>query len=90
MIAVSMLDAGPTTMTTNSDSPTSSRRDAIQRVGVGIAAAPALMAAAAGPVQSASTSPPATRPTGVEDPRELYPKPPFPAQQQPRPGWPSA
>jgi NAD(P)-dependent dehydrogenase (short-subunit alcohol dehydrogenase family) len=60
-----------------------SRREMIQRVGAGLAAAPALLATAASPE---STLTPMTRPAGVRDPREAYPKPPFPAQQQPRPG----
>jgi NAD(P)-dependent dehydrogenase (short-subunit alcohol dehydrogenase family) len=72
------------TTSDTTDSP--SRRDALQRVGLGIAAAPALLAAAPASAQ-ASPSPDATsRVKGVRDPRESFPKPPFPPQQQPRPG----
>src|SRR3954447_16822096 len=63
-----------------------SRRDALQRVGVGIAAAPALLAAGTAAAQGASPTAGAARASGVTDPRELFPKPPFPPQQQPRPG----
>jgi NAD(P)-dependent dehydrogenase (short-subunit alcohol dehydrogenase family) len=62
-----------------------SRRHALQWVGAGLAAAPALMAsggAAAQPAQAAGPQ----RPGGVRDPRSAYPNPPFPKQQQPRPG----
>jgi NAD(P)-dependent dehydrogenase (short-subunit alcohol dehydrogenase family) len=63
-----------------------SRRDALQRVGVGIAAAPALLAAGNAAAQGGSPTAAPARASGVTDPRELYPKPPFPPQQQPRPG----
>ena len=63
-----------------------SRRDALQRVGVGIAAVPALLAAETAAAQGASPAAAPARPSGVTDPRELFPKPPFPPQQQPRPG----
>jgi NAD(P)-dependent dehydrogenase (short-subunit alcohol dehydrogenase family) len=74
-------------MDTTSDSTHStSRRDVLQRVGVGIAAAPALFATA--PAQAQLSSPPdaTLRAQGVRDPREEFAKPPFPPQQQPRPG----
>jgi len=63
-----------------------SRREALQRVGAGLAATPALLAAsqAAAQATAGSTDAPSRRP--MQDPREEYPKPPFPPQQQPRPG----
>ena len=81
LIATSTFD-----MSADDDNPSrASRRDALQRVGLGIAAAPALLAAGATQAQSVAT-PGAARTSGVRDPRSLYPKPPFPPQQQPRPG----
>jgi NAD(P)-dependent dehydrogenase (short-subunit alcohol dehydrogenase family) len=67
-------------------SDSTSRRDALQRVGLGIAAAPALLAASPTSAQTNLSPGAAARPSGVRDPREGFPKPPFPAQQQPRPG----
>jgi NAD(P)-dependent dehydrogenase (short-subunit alcohol dehydrogenase family) len=74
--------------------PVSSRRDALQWVGAGLAVAPAMLAAGCAtaqtgqPGQSGQSAPmaQATRPQGVRDPRSAYPKPPFQRQQQPRPG----
>jgi hypothetical protein len=63
---------------------TSSRRDALQRGGVGIATTSALLAAETAAAQGGAANAAPTRPSGVQDPRELYPKPPFPPQQQPR------
>ena len=65
-----------------SDSESPSRREALHRVGLGVAAAPALLAAGTVAAQSSASGPavPTTRPSGVHDPREGYPKPPFPAQ----------
>lgn len=57
-----------------------SRREAL-RLGVGLAAGSTLVDAVA-----AAEPPAASRPSGVQDPRGKYPKPPFPEQQQPRPG----
>ena len=66
--------------------PTPSRREVLQRVGASLAATPALLAAgqAAAQTSPASADAPMRRP--MQDPREEYPKPPFPPQQQPRPG----
>jgi NAD(P)-dependent dehydrogenase (short-subunit alcohol dehydrogenase family) len=63
-----------------------SRRDALQRVGIGIATAPAMLAASPAAAQANLSPDPGARMSGVRDPREGFPKPPFPAQQQPRPG----
>jgi NAD(P)-dependent dehydrogenase (short-subunit alcohol dehydrogenase family) len=67
------------------DCPTApSRRRAIERVGATLAAAPTLLAAtneaAAQPAGGAS------RPAGLQDPRDKYPQPPFPTQHQEWPG----
>jgi short chain dehydrogenase len=70
--------------TTSDTSP--SRRDALQRVGNGIAAASAVLTAAPASAQTNSLADATSRPVGVRDPRETFPKPPFPPQQQPRPG----
>jgi NAD(P)-dependent dehydrogenase (short-subunit alcohol dehydrogenase family) len=72
--------------------PLSSRRDALQWVGAGLAAAPAMLVAGCATAQPAQGTQAAVgvaaagRPTGVRDPRAAYAKPPFPKQQQPRPG----
>jgi hypothetical protein len=61
-----------------------SRRDVLQRMGVGLVAAPLLMAAnSAGAQAQPASAAPARR---LTDPREKYPKPPFAPQQQERPG----
>jgi NAD(P)-dependent dehydrogenase (short-subunit alcohol dehydrogenase family) len=65
------------------DTPSSSRRKALGAFGATLAAAPALMAA--GPA-SAEASAAQARPRGPVDPRNKYPKPPFPQQQQDWPG----
>ncbi|MDB5731649.1 MAG: dehydrogenase with different specificity (related to short-chain alcohol dehydrogenase)-like [Variovorax sp.] len=61
-----------------------SRRDALQWMGAGFATAPVLLAAGSARAQQQGAS--AARPTGVRDPRDAYPRPPFPKQQQERPG----
>jgi NAD(P)-dependent dehydrogenase (short-subunit alcohol dehydrogenase family) len=80
--------------------PLSSRRDALQWVGAGLAVAPAMLAAGCATAQTGQAPQmqqmpqpgqpgqmaQATRPAGVRDPRTAYPKPPFQRQQQPRPG----
>ena len=73
------------------DPAPTSRRHALQWVGAGFAAAPALLAgttaAAESPTAaSASASASAAARKTLQDPRDEYPKPPFPPQQQPRPG----
>jgi NAD(P)-dependent dehydrogenase (short-subunit alcohol dehydrogenase family) len=69
---------------------TRSRRSALQWMSAGLVSAPVLLAAApAGtPSQDASSQQPAPpdRLTGLRDPRSSYPRPPFPPQQQERPG----
>jgi NAD(P)-dependent dehydrogenase (short-subunit alcohol dehydrogenase family) len=74
-------------MSQDDSKPTPSRRDALQWVGAGLAAAPALLASGQAAAQSPAVPtvvPAARRP--MQDPREEYPKPPFAPQQQPRPG----
>ena len=64
----------------------SSRRDALMRVGtVGLAGAPALFAASSSSAQP-SAAPSSAQAPRLTDPREAYPKPPFPPQHQERPG----
>jgi NAD(P)-dependent dehydrogenase (short-subunit alcohol dehydrogenase family) len=67
---------------------TTSRREALQLVGAGLAATPALLVGGQATAQSQPGSPAssATARRSLQDPRAEYPKPPFPAQQQPRPG----
>jgi NAD(P)-dependent dehydrogenase (short-subunit alcohol dehydrogenase family) len=60
-----------------------SRRDALQRVGAGLAIAPALLATSA---QAQAQAQPTAVAKPLADPREAYPRPPFPAQRQERPG----
>jgi NAD(P)-dependent dehydrogenase (short-subunit alcohol dehydrogenase family) len=73
-------------MSDESSHPTT-RREAINLLGAGLAAAPVVLAANAvaqqAPPQQGATG--ARRP-GMQDPRSKYPKPPFPEQQQPWPG----
>jgi NAD(P)-dependent dehydrogenase (short-subunit alcohol dehydrogenase family) len=64
------------------DPPRTSRRDALNLMG-GLAAATGLIAGGA-QAQPVAAPPPARRP--LQDPRNAYAKPPFPAQQQPWPG----
>ena len=65
-----------------------SRRAALNFVGAGLAAAPVLLAGGAAQAQIPAQVVPGTararRP--MQDPRNLYPRPPFPAQTQPWPG----
>ncbi len=67
------------------DVPTAprSRRSAIQWMGAGLAV-PAFSVGLAAAQTNGDGAP--TRPVGPRDPRDAYPKPPFPAQQQERPG----
>src|SRR4051812_46384752 len=64
-----------------------SRREALQRVGASLAVTPALLVGAAG-AQTGGATAAAALPTAAPlvDPRQAYPKPPFPAQRQERPG----
>ncbi len=67
--------------------PTSpARRDALHRVGAGLAAAPVLLATGtpAGAAGASGAAGHAAQP--LADPTTKYPRPPFPPQQQPRPG----
>jgi hypothetical protein len=67
------------------DSPAApSRRRALGRAGATRATTPALFAA----TNEAAAQPTggATRPQGIQDPRDKYPRPPFPKQQQDWPG----
>jgi hypothetical protein len=75
-----------------------SRRDALQWVGAGLASAPVLLAAGPASAQGSSAAPsggsgaapssaaPAVSPPPLRNPRDAYPKPPFPRQTQERPG----
>jgi NAD(P)-dependent dehydrogenase (short-subunit alcohol dehydrogenase family) len=65
------------------DKDSTSRRDAMQRVGAGLAAAPVLLASAAASAQTSAASAP-QKP--LSNPRTDYPKPPFAPQRQERPG----
>ena len=87
-------------MDPDDQTPCPSRRDALNRVGAGLAAAPMLLAAgcaanaqtgaAQSPAAAAAAGgagPGATRPRrALQDPRSAYPRPPFAAQTQPWPG----
>jgi len=66
------------------DTPSPSRRRALGRVGATLAVAPTLLAAA----NEAAAQPAGgtARPSGPVDPRDKYPRPPFPRQHQPWPG----
>ena len=71
----------------NADDALRSRRDALHRLGAGLAAAPLAVAAGTASAQgTAAGAMPVQRPVGLRDPRDAYPRPPFAAQQQPRPG----
>lgn len=70
----------------SNDDATRSRREALQRLGSGLAAAPLALAAGGAAAQGTAGGQPTQRPVGVRDPRDAYPRPPFAAQQQPRPG----
>jgi NAD(P)-dependent dehydrogenase (short-subunit alcohol dehydrogenase family) len=65
---------------------TTSRREALQMVGAGLAATPALLVAGQAAAQGANNAKAGAAKRSLQDPRGEYPKPPFPAQQQPRPG----
>ena len=71
-----------------SQDPAPTRREAINRLGAGLAAAPVVLAAGAAAQQQPQQQQGAAsaRRQGVQDPRSAYPKPPFAAQQQPWPG----
>ena len=64
----------------SNDIPSRSRRQALGAMGATLAAAPALMAG------DAHAAPASGRPQGPIDPRDKYPRPPFPKQQQDWPG----
>lgn len=66
------------------DSNLPSRRRALGAVGATLAAAPGLIAAATS--AHAQGENPTARPRGPVDPRDKYPRPPFPKQQQDWPG----
>ncbi len=65
------------------ESTTPSRRDFVGGVGTGIAAA---LAASAQPASAQTQQPSGPNQTTKRDPATEYPRPPFPAQQQPWPG----
>jgi NAD(P)-dependent dehydrogenase (short-subunit alcohol dehydrogenase family) len=65
------------------DIPSNARRRALGRVGATLAAAPALLAGA-GPARGETTPPRRDKP--LADPRDKYPRPPFPEQHQDWPG----
>jgi hypothetical protein len=67
-------------------SRTPTRREAINLLGASLAAAPVMLGANAAAQVPPQQSPGGARRQGVEDPRNKYPKPPFPEQQQPWPG----
>jgi NAD(P)-dependent dehydrogenase (short-subunit alcohol dehydrogenase family) len=72
-----------------SDDPTRTptRRDAIRGLGAGLATAPLVLATSTGQAQQQPPQSPAgARRPAVRDPRDAYPKPPFPGQQQAWPG----
>lgn len=73
-------------MDSNDSDALGSRRTVLHRMGMGLVGAPLLMAAGpaeAQPQQAGADGGTAKR---LSDPRNKYPKPPFPAQQQERPG----
>ncbi|HEY8975306.1 MAG TPA: SDR family oxidoreductase [Burkholderiaceae bacterium] len=61
------------------------RRDAMRGLGASLAAAPLVIVATDSHAQTQQRVD-ASRRQGVRDPRNAYPKPPFPVQQQPWPG----
>ena len=61
-----------------------SRRQALNAVGAGLAAAPVLLAGGSARAQAPTVVPRARKP--LQDPRTAYPRPPFQAQTQPWPG----
>lgn len=69
---------------TPSDKP-ASRREALSWMG-GLAAAPVLAAGAHAQTTASPAAAAASARLPMQDPRNAYPKPPFPAQQQPWPG----
>jgi NAD(P)-dependent dehydrogenase (short-subunit alcohol dehydrogenase family) len=79
-------------MDTDDKSRPASRREALNIFGAGLAAAPVLLAGCAVSAQPGSSVPlagagAATRPRpGMQDPRNAYPRPPFPAQTIAWPG----
>ena len=71
----------------NEPTSTPTRREAMSRLGAGLATAPLVLASTEGQAQpQMQQSPGAARRDGVRDPRNAYPKPPFAGQQQPWPG----
>ncbi|MGI4776530.1 MAG: SDR family oxidoreductase [Janthinobacterium lividum] len=69
------------------DSPqTPSRRKAINLLGASLAAAPMVLSTNAAAQGQPQQGPSGVRRSGLEDPRNKYPKPPFAEQQQPWPG----
>jgi NAD(P)-dependent dehydrogenase (short-subunit alcohol dehydrogenase family) len=65
------------------DSPKpASRRDALRKMSTGLAAAPVLLAAGTG----AAAAQGQRAPQRLQNPRDMYPKPPFPPQHQEPPG----
>jgi NAD(P)-dependent dehydrogenase (short-subunit alcohol dehydrogenase family) len=78
-----------TQSTDDADGIDPQRRQALNLVGAGLAGAGALIAGAADAQTAASAAhtgkPGGTRPP-MQDPRQQYPKPPFPAQKQEPPG----
>jgi NAD(P)-dependent dehydrogenase (short-subunit alcohol dehydrogenase family) len=63
-----------------------SRRDALQWMSAGLVVPAVAMGVMPAGAQSAAPASPQERPEGVRDPRTAYPRPPFAAQQQQRPG----
>jgi NAD(P)-dependent dehydrogenase (short-subunit alcohol dehydrogenase family) len=89
-IAISA-EAFPEHLMDNEDSNNNAatRRGALQWFGAGLAAAPTLWAATSAVAQSApagTASDAVPDRARLQDPREKYPKPPFPKQTQARPG----
>jgi NAD(P)-dependent dehydrogenase (short-subunit alcohol dehydrogenase family) len=68
------------------DPTRSSRRDAMQWLATGIAAAASVSSAATGDAESRAPMQTGRPPIPMRDPRDAYPKPPFARQQQERPG----
>ncbi|WP_436022843.1 SDR family oxidoreductase [Rhizobacter sp. LjRoot28] len=68
-------------------SPSATRRNAIGLLGAGLATAPAWVGSAQAQTEMGAARHGGGRPRPpLADPRNLYPKPPFPVQQQPWPG----
>jgi NAD(P)-dependent dehydrogenase (short-subunit alcohol dehydrogenase family) len=75
-------------MSSKDDASTPSRRAVVSGLGTGLAAAPAMLAGGQALAQSAAGGGGAAPGGGapLQNPTDAYPKPPFPAQQQPWPG----